>query len=161
GYRRLFRAARFHGLLHVVEGTAKDGYTITLDGPFSLFESVQKYGLRLAMFLWAVLACKSFTLRADVLWGKKREHLAFELSSKEGLVPREPDAELSPELEAFCKSFEKLDSGWRVRMNERVFALPGEVTCVPDLVFSKPASDEKVYLEAFGFWSRHAVWKRV
>jgi predicted nuclease of restriction endonuclease-like RecB superfamily len=160
GYRRIFRAARFHGLLHVVTREA-DGYTITLDGPFSLFESVQKYGLRLAMFLPSVLACRSYRVVAEVVWGKSRERRTFELSSEEDLSGTAPEEDVSPEIEAFCEGFRKLDSGWRVTTNERVFALPGEVACIPDLEFLRESTGERVYLETFGFWSRDAVWKRI
>ena len=43
----------------------------------------------------------------------------------------------------------------------RLFALPGEAVCVPDLVFTNDATGEEVFLEAFGFWSRQAVWQRL
>ncbi len=86
-YRRLFRAARFHQLIHVVEGSATSGYTITLDGPFSLFDAVQRYGLRLALFLPSVLAFPEFHVRADVLWGKERSPAVFEIEPGDGLVP--------------------------------------------------------------------------
>jgi predicted nuclease of restriction endonuclease-like RecB superfamily len=33
--------------------------------------------------------------------------------------------------------------------------------CVPDLVFTSRETGEEVFFEAFGFWSRAAVWKRV
>ena len=56
-YRKIFRAARFHGLLHVVHGSPEKGYTIDLDGPFSLFDAVQRYGFRLALFLPTADAC--------------------------------------------------------------------------------------------------------
>jgi predicted nuclease of restriction endonuclease-like RecB superfamily len=39
--------------------------------------------------------------------------------------------------------------------------LPGEVVCVPDLLFSSRETGEQIYLEAFGFWSRAAVWQRI
>jgi predicted nuclease of restriction endonuclease-like RecB superfamily len=161
-YRRLFRAARFHGLLHVVSGSEGEGYTLELDGPFSLFEAVQRYGLRLALFLPHVLSCSSFALTANVVWGKSREALTFELTQRQGLAGRESDlAPLSPELESFCRAFAELASGWRVGVSERVFALPGQTVCVPDLVFRHRETGEEVYLEAFGFWSRDAVWRRI
>jgi hypothetical protein len=161
-YRRVFRAARFHGLLHVVEGNPDAGYTITLDGPFSLFDAVQKYGLRLAMFLPTVLSCRAFHVQAEVLWGKARTRGVFEIRPEDGLVP--PPVELpssAPDLEAFRSAFEKLGSEWAVAENDRVFALPGEVACVPDLVFRSAETGEEVFFEAFGFWSRQAVWQRV
>ncbi|WP_437672655.1 DUF790 family protein [Sorangium sp. So ce131] len=161
-YRKIFRAARFHGLIHVVQGDPASGYTILLDGPFSLFDAVQRYGLRLAMFLPSVLACASFKVRAELRWGRDKEPLAVEIGPNDGLVYHGRElAETTPELEAFCEGFRKLGSPWRVSHNERLFALPGEVVCAPDLVFENAATGEEVYLEAFGFWSRAAVWRRV
>jgi hypothetical protein len=161
-YRVLFRAMRFHGLLHVVRGAPDTGYVIELDGPFSLFDAVQRYGLKLALFLPHLLACDSFELRAQVLWGKTKDPLVFDLSSADGLQVTAPDLpSTSPDLEGFVAAFDKLGSEWSVEHNERIFALPGEVACVPDLVFCHRDSKELVYLEAFGFWSRDAVWKRV
>jgi predicted nuclease of restriction endonuclease-like RecB superfamily len=161
-YRRLFRAARFHGLLHVVTGSESEGYTLELDGPFSLFEAVQRYGLRLAIFLPHVLTCRSFALTADVVWGKSREALTFTLTARQGLAGPEGELPtLSPELTVFCRAFAELGSGWRVAVSERLFALPGRTVCVPDLVFRHAETGEEVYLEAFGFWSRDAVWRRI
>jgi predicted nuclease of restriction endonuclease-like RecB superfamily len=161
-YRRIFRAARFHGLIHVVRGDPASGYTIALDGPFSLFDQVQKYGLRLAMFLPAVLPCAQFRVRAEVLWGRERQAASFEIGPEDKLVfhGRElPDT--TPELTAFCDGFRRLSSVWSVAQSERIFALLGEEVCVPDLVFENRDTGEEVYLEAFGFWSRAAVWRRI
>lgn len=161
-YRQLFRAARFHGLLHVVEGDPEAGYTITLDGPFSLFDAVQRYGLRLAMFLPSVLRCERFSVRAEVLWGRQREASIFEIGPEDGLVSHSAEpTSTTPELSAFCEAFKRLGSEWSVAESDRIFALPGEAVCVPDLVFSSSVTGEEVFLEAFGFWSRAAVWRRV
>ena len=182
-YRRVFRAARFHQLIHVVRPIAAPepeappkrrskkkaaepppahGYEIELDGPFSLFESVQRYGFRLALFLPSLLASRSLHVRADVLWGKEREPLVFEISHADGLVSRSPDPpDTAPELDLFRAAFIRLGSEWDVAASDRIFALPGEEVCVPDLVFQSRETGEEVYLEVFGFWSRAAVWRRV
>lgn len=161
-YRRLFRAARFHGLLYVVERTPEKGYVITLDGPFSLFDAVQKYGLRLAMFLPRVVGMRKWHVHADLLWGKDRKPLHLEISPKDRLVSHAADFSSSgPDLDAFQSAFAKLESEWSVRENEHIFAMPGEIVCIPDLVFSHRDTGEEVFLEAFGFWSRDAVWQRV
>lgn len=160
--RRIFRAARFHQLLHTVRGNPKAGYTIELDGPFSLFDAVQRYGFRLALFLPAILSAPSFHLRAELLWGKEREPAVFELGDRDGLVSPHPDrADGHPELDELVAGFKRLGSPWSVRKNTRIFALPGEVVCVPDLVFENGETGEEVFLEAFGFWSRAAVFQRV
>jgi len=86
----------------------------------------------------------------------------FEIGPEDRLVSHAPEPiSTSPELSTFCEAFSRLGSEWSVAPNERIFALPGEVVCVPDLVFDSSETGEQVFLEAFGFWSRSAVWTRV
>lgn len=161
-YRALFRSARFHGLLHLVEGSAERGYTITLDGPMSLFESSSRYGVRLALFLPAVLTCRTFHLRAELAWGKAREPAVFAITPADELVPHAAEeAPLSPEMAAFCEAFARLRSPWKVTPNDRVIALPGEAVVVPDLLLRHAETSHEVYLEHFGPWCRDAVFRRV
>lgn len=161
-YRQVFRAARFQGLIHVVRSRPEGGYTIDLDGPYSLFDAVSRYGLKLALFLPAVLACRAYHVEASVLWGRERTPSRFTVKPVDELTAPAPDLpSTAPDLELFCEAFERLTSAWTVAKNERIFALPGEVVCVPDLVFSSRETGEEVYLEAFGFWSRASVWQRV
>ncbi len=142
--------------------SAKAVYTIVIDGPFSLFGASLKYGLRLATLLHAVLACARFTLIADVAWGPQKDALVFRVAPGDGLVAHA--AELpssSPAMETFVAGFEKLGSSWDVRENDRIFVVPGEPAVIPDLGFVNRKTGEEVLLEAFGFWSRAAVWTRV
>jgi len=172
--RALFRAARFHGLLHQVYALAEGRYRIELDGPLSLFSAVQKYGLRLALFLPALLGCQRWSLCAELRWGRSREPMLFQLGPKDhllgapgtavgGAAESEPGAgpRLTPSLAELVERFRALGSSWEVAPSDRIFALPGELVCVPDLVFTSRESGELVYLEAFGFWSRAAVWQRI
>jgi uncharacterized protein len=160
--RQLFRAARFHGLLHRVRDAGDGRWHVELDGPFSLFQAVQRYGMSLALFLPAVLACERWRLRAEVLWGPQRARAFFELGPEQGLRARErPPTGVAPELDRFVDAFRALGSRWQVAVNDRIVALPGEVVCVPDLVFESLDTGEEVFLEAFGYWSRNAVWQRI
>jgi predicted nuclease of restriction endonuclease-like RecB superfamily len=163
--RALFRRLRFLGLLAEVRRVADDelvAYAIEVDGPFSLFESVQRYGLRLALFLPYVLALSRFRLRAEVLWGKERLRCTFDVGPEDELISHAPEASLvGPDLDAFRAGFEKLASPWRVSPCDRLFVLPGERACIPDLTFTHEGTGEEVHLEAFGYWSRQAVWQRV
>lgn len=161
-YRALFRSAKFHGLLHLVEGSAERGYTITLDGPMSLFEASSRYGVRLALFLPALLACRAFHLRAELAWGKAREPAVFTLTPGDELVPHAPpEGALPPELESFCEAFTRLGSPWKPTANDRVLALPGEVVVVPDLRFRHAETGRELFLEHFGPWCRDAVFRRI
>jgi predicted nuclease of restriction endonuclease-like RecB superfamily len=160
--RQLFRAARFHGLLHRVKRHGDDGWVVELDGPMSLFSSVQKYGLELAKFLPAILRCTRWRMRAEVLWGKRKERCVLELGQDAGLTPRDKRITgVAPELQSFVDAFGKLETSWDVADNDEIIALPGEAVCVPDLVFTNRDTGEEVFLEAFGFWSRQAVWQRI
>jgi hypothetical protein len=158
--RRIFRAARFHGLIHVVRKGADGRTVIELDGPFSLFSAVQKYGLKLALFLPSVLALDAFEVEAEVVWGKSREQAILRITEEDALIVDAPQvASLAPELEVFVDAFRRLGSPWSVGPCEQILALPGDHVCVPDLTFRR--GDDEVHLEVFGFWSRKAVFQRV
>jgi hypothetical protein len=160
--RSIFRAVRFHGLVYRVAAIG-DGYRIELDGPLSLFGAVQRYGLQLALFLPALLACEHWSLSAELLWGRAREAAQFRLGPATGLVAPAgaAPASVSRELAELCAGFQALGSRWEVSASDRIVALPGHAVCVPDLAFSHRDTGELVYLELFGFWSRAAVWQRI
>jgi len=170
-YRYLFRRLKFLRLLPVITPLAAGGYRLELDGPFSLFQAVTRYGLQLGLALPAVAACDEWTLEADVRWGKDRAPLRFiGLRGDPGRVPEPPGARSvgqSPtslgEIEALVAAFEKLGSPWRVDREPAVLDLPGVGLCVPDLAFERGQGNrvERVHFELLGFWSREAVWRRV
>jgi predicted nuclease of restriction endonuclease-like RecB superfamily len=160
--RSLFHRLKFLRLLHTIEAR-EDGHRIAIDGPFSLFESVTKYGLQLALLLPALEACDAWRLEADVRWGKERVPLVFRLEGQ-GAPSTASAPALSDEVQALVRTFTALGTTWRVSPNTEILALPGVGLCVPDLVFERPyygPSRERVYLEVMGYWSRAAVWKRV
>jgi predicted nuclease of restriction endonuclease-like RecB superfamily len=160
--RALFRRLKFLQLLHVITRT-DDGYRVVIDGPFSLFESVTKYGQRLALVLPALEGCEAWSLEADVRWGKEKRPLVFRLA---GGAPRAATEEppLPDEVRALVKSFESLGTPWRASANTTILELPGVGLTEPDVVFEKRGDDgsaRRVYLEVMGYWSRAAVWRRV
>jgi predicted nuclease of restriction endonuclease-like RecB superfamily len=159
--RALFRRLKFLQLLYVITRTA-EGCRIVIDGPFSLFESVTKYGLQLALVLPALEACDAWRLEADVRWGKERTPLVFRLSGNGS--PNAPSVPQLPEdVLALATRFAELDTPWRVSPSTDVLDLPGVGLTVPDLLFERGrgAARARVYLEVLGYWSRDAVWKRV
>jgi hypothetical protein len=160
-YRTLFRRLKFLRLLHTLTPQPGGGYRIEIDGPYSLFESVTKYGLQLALALPAIVACERWELVADVRWGKTREALIFRLSGGARGVEAIPPQDLPDEVAALYKAFAELQSDWAVDVAQEVLHLPGVGTCVPDLVFSRKDGGPRLFLEALGFWSRQAVWRRV
>jgi predicted nuclease of restriction endonuclease-like RecB superfamily len=159
-YRALFHKLKFLRLLCAIRPQADGGYRIEIDGPYSLFESVTKYGLQLALLLPALRACDTWTLVADVRWGKQRERLTFSQEGK-GDGSGQPALRLPSDVEALVQALGALESPWRVSVAQSLLHLPGLGLCVPDLVFEHRETGEVIYLEVMGYWSRDAVWKRV
>jgi uncharacterized protein len=157
-YRGLFRALKFHRLLFTMQrGDA--GYLLEIDGPFSLFDSVTKYGLQLAIVFPLLCECDELKLSADLRWGKARTPLRFEYQGKAAAAAAEALVELGQEAAQLLAGVNKLDSEWRAELNPDILDLPGIGLCVPDLCLR--SGKLCVYVELMGFWSRDAVWKRI
>lgn len=161
-YRDLFRQLKFRRLLYRIT-PRETGYRLEIDGPYSLFDSVTKYGLNLALALPALLACDRVVLEARVRWGKARQPLTFRLEAgaRRGSDGEGRAGELPEEVRAVVEGFRRLGSVWRVSAASDLLDLPGVGLCVPDLLFEHGETGERVYFEVLGFWSRDAVWKRV
>lgn len=163
--RDLFRKLKFLRLLYRIEPLPKRaGYRLEIDGPYSLFESVTKYGLQLALALPSLMACDRWALEADVRWGKDRRPLRFGLRGGQDTVDRPaPSAseQLPDEVAALWRDLCEVTGPWRPAISQAILDLPGVGQCVPDLEFVHQETGQTVYLEVLGFWSREAVWKRV
>ena len=162
--RAFFRRLKFLRLLHTVTKT-EEGHCVVIDGPYSMFESVTKYGLQLALVLPALEECDAWRLTAEVRWGKERTPLVFRCAG--GLGPtrgKVTEPHVPNEVQALIKSFRGLGTAWRVSNNTKILDLPGVGLAVPDLVFERGGEGwpmERVYFEVMGYWSRAAVWRRV
>jgi uncharacterized protein len=164
-YRALFHRLKFLRLLHEVHrvdgewpsGGKRGGHRIVIDGPFSMFESVTKYGLKLAMVLPVLECADAFHLVAEVRWGQERRALTFKLDG--GAARAQTSPQLTDDVEQLLERFRALGSDWNVSPSPDVLELPGIGLCVPDLVFER--GSERVFLEVLGFWSREAVFRRI
>ena len=170
-YRYLFRKLKFLRLLHRIEAMPKHaGYRLHIDGPYSLFESVTKYGLQLALALPALMACDRWAIEADLRWGRERRPLRYavrgslagEFSDRNTASDREHSASALPdEVAALLQELSTLPGPWRPAQCNAILDLPGVGQCVPDLEFVHEQTGQTAYLEVLGFWSRDAVWKRI
>ena len=170
-YRHLFRKLKFLRLLHRIEAMPKHaGYRLHIDGPYSLFESVTKYGLQLALALPALMACDRWAIEADLRWGRERRPLRYavrgplaEESPHRGAQfdSGHPANELPDEVTTLLHDLSALPGPWRPGLCNTILDLPGVGQCVPDLEFVHEQTGQTVYLEVLGFWSRDAVWRRI
>lgn len=160
--RAFFRTLKFHRLLFEVEATGEGAFVVTVSGPFSLFESVTKYGLGFAMLLDALDMVERYEIVAEVVWGKERTPLELTLSGGTGAASiAEETTRVSDDVEKLRAALVPLckDAGASVAPCAELVSLPGAGLVVPDLVVKR--GKKKVFVELLGFWSRDAVWKRV
>ena len=66
-YKLLFRYLKLFRLMTIIEGDADHGYTITVDGPTSLFSGTTRYGLDIAKFLPALLHVSRWEMVTNVV----------------------------------------------------------------------------------------------
>jgi predicted nuclease of restriction endonuclease-like RecB superfamily len=156
-YRQLFRQIKFHRLICDVQRTS-GSYRIRLDGPLSLFNATQKYGLQLALFLPTLLLCDDFELTAKLRWGAERKDKVFRLSAKDGLVSHQAEtgAYVPPEVPMFVETFQKKVADWEISEETEIIAL-GKTFWVPDYRLVHRATGQVVLLDMLGFWRRSSV----
>jgi uncharacterized protein len=158
-YRDLFRQLKFRRLLHRIEPLDGGGYRVRIDGPFSLFQSVAKYGIELALLLPALESVGSLELTAEVRWSDRGRPLTFRHRASSD---RRPEAAgLRGEVEELLGELAAFGPEWRARSAETVLDLPGVGVCVPDLLLERASDGASVLVEVLGFWSRESVWRRI
>ena len=159
-YRAIFGWIKHFGLIHSVIGNAANGYEITLTGAASLFNRSQKYGIRMAVFLPALLLCKNWKMSAEIQ--QKEGTFFYELTSEQTDLNScyfdEPEYENS-DVEKLKKNWEKFASNWRLEENREVIDL-GRTAFVPDFVLIAE-NGAKIYLDVLGFWTPKSLKKRL
>lgn len=159
--RQLFHALKFRRLLFRVESVESGRHRITIDGPFSLFESVTKYGGSLALVLPKLLQCQELELLAELRWGKRREPLKFRFVHRGSAQRTHGEPRLTDEVRMLLEAFSGKESAWQATVADCIFEVPGVGLVVPDLLFSHRERRRQVFLEVLGFWSREAVFQRI
>lgn len=161
-YRELFRKLKFRQLL--CRTTRLDGgYRLEIDGPLSLFGATTKYGLELSLSLPALLSCGKLRLKAELLWGKRRERLTFE-QTFQAEAQASPGAAVRDEVLELQQALSRIVP-WHAELSETLLDLSeqGGGVLVPDLELSRPTleGEGRVLIELLGFWSREAVFRRI
>ena len=145
GYRQIFSAIKRYNLIHTVKGSAATGYQVILSGPVSLFHRSQKYGVKMAVFLPALLECKGWRLRAEV--ETKRGRAFYELTSaQQDLLVREQfnwmeSVSQAEPMEKFLAAWAKLQQDWSATTSKEVLDLGG-TAFVPDVVLENSSGEK-------------------
>lgn len=157
-YRELFRKLKFRRLLHRIEPREGGGYHIDIDGPFSLLESVTKYGLALGQLVPTLQKCQKVDLCAELRWGAKRQKLEFRATLGGGAGSEL--LEVRDEVQTLLSAVNREGTGFSARLGTELFDLPGVGVVIPDLVL-EDADGRLVHVEVMGYWSREAVFRRL
>jgi uncharacterized protein len=166
--RFLFRHIKFQQLMYriwqVQPQSNPELYHIRIDGPQSIFQKSSRYGMKLALFLPAlVLFPGKWYATATVLWGKKRKmKRLFCLSNKSNLVSHyqatglwrsssEENFELRFQVWLEKESKKGLEVQWSLEAG-RLFCLEDGRLCISDFVLKHPLGD--VNVEILGYWKK-------
>jgi len=154
GYRELFGAVKDYRLIHTVRGNPRAGYEIRLDGPASIFQRSQKYGVQMAVFLPALLLCEGWRMRAEIQNQRRGRPAYFELSSAQTLL-RSHYASVggyeNPVVEKLAAGWHRGGGDWTLERSREVIDL-GDTAFIPDFVLRHPTG-ARVHLEVLGFWT--------
>ncbi len=163
-YKLLFRYLKLFGLMTYIEGDADHGFTITIDGPTSLFKPSTRYGLAIAKLLPALLHVTKWSLAATL---QSRDPYSgtlktgrFNLNDKCGLVTHyPPDKTYDSMLEAsFANRWESLKTNWVLEREVELIPIPGSVM-IPDFRLVHP--DGRTFLlEIVGYWRPEYLQKK-
>jgi predicted nuclease of restriction endonuclease-like RecB superfamily len=163
-YKLLFRYLKLFQLMAYIEGDADTGFTITIDGPTSLFKASTRYGLALAKMIPALLHVSKWSLKAklqnrDVYTGSVKTG-NYNLDDKCGLVTHYPKGKTYDSmLEAsFANSWAKLKTEWRLEREVDLVPLPGSVM-IPDFRLVHPDGRDFL-LEIVGYWRPEYLQKK-
>ena len=163
-YKLLFRYLKLFSLMTYIEGDADHGFTLTIDGPTSLFKPNTHYGLKLAMLLPALLHVSKWSLTAtlqlkDSYSGKARSG-RFALDSNCGLITHYPPGKTYDSLleESFVDRWAKAKTDWQLEREVDLIPIPGSVM-IPDFRVVHP--DGRTFLlEIVGYWRPEYLKKK-
>lgn len=162
--RAFFAKLKFNQLLFTIARVDERTLRVVVDGPFSMFDSVTRYGLKLAMIVPALRELDEWTLEAEVRWGKARTPVVYRESDSGERRQHGSGDRGQTETEGVGDELrgcfvEARRRGWGCRVASEVLATDDGRVVVPDLVMEKDGN--RVYVEMLGFWSRDAVWRRI
>lgn len=153
-FKMILRYAKLARLMHTIVGSGADRYCFHFDGPASVLRPTRRYGVAMARFLPALLACRGWRMHAVVRTRRRGWNVSLDLSPADGLTSHLPaPAEFDSSVEeVFAAKWgaEKRD-GWRLVREGEILHHKQKVF-VPDFVF-RHDDGRVVLMEIVGFWT--------
>ncbi len=153
-FKTILRYAKLARLLHTISRCGDDRWLIRLDGPASVIRETQRYGVQLAKFLPALIACRGWKMTAVIPVGRSGWRLRLTLTAEDGLrshlpPPEEFDSEVE---ETFASGWgPEPREGWRL-LRESEILVDDQRVFFPDFTFQHE-DGRRTHLEIIGFWT--------
>ena len=162
-YKLLFRYLKLFGLMAYIEGDADHGFTITIDGPTSLFTTSTRYGLDIAKLIPALLHVTKWSLSAELQmrdYAGAPKTCRFTLNSTCDLVSHYPPGKPYDSMleSAFAERWDALKTDWVLEREVDLIPIPGSVM-IPDFRLVHP-DGRTVLLEIVGYWRPEYLRKK-
>jgi predicted nuclease of restriction endonuclease-like RecB superfamily len=152
-FKTVLRYAKLARLMHTITRTSDGQYRLRFDGPASVLRSTRRYGVAMARFLPALIACRDWRMHA-VIHGRAAWKLQLDISSEDGLVSHlpSPDEFDSSVEETFATKWGKeRREGWLLDREGEILHR-GQKVFLPDFVF-RHEDGCTILLEIIGFWT--------
>lgn len=163
-YKLLFRYLKLFQLMAYIEGDADHGFTITVDGPTSLFNPSTRYGLAIAKLIPALLHVTKWSLSATLqtrdFYTNNWKTGRFSLDSDCGLVSHYPPGKPYDSMleAAFADRWDALKTDWVLEREVDLIPIPGSVM-IPDFRLVHP-DGRSFLLEIVGYWRPEYLQKK-
>jgi uncharacterized protein len=163
-YKLLFRYLKLFQLMAYIEGDADHGFTISIDGPTSLFTPSTRYGLAIAKLIPALLHVTKWSLATTLqirdFYTNNWKTGRFTLNSDCGLVTHYPPGKpYDSMLEAsFADKWDSLKTKWVLEREVDLIPIPGSVM-IPDFRLVHPDGRDFL-LEIVGYWRPEYLQKK-
>jgi hypothetical protein len=163
-YKLLFRYLKLFQLMAYIEGDADHGFTITIDGPVSLFGGSTRYGLAIAKLLPALLHVTRWSLTATLqtkdAYTRSLRTRHFTLEPNGRLVSHYPPSKPYDSMleQSFADRWATLKTEWKLEREVDLIPIPGSVM-IPDFRLIHP-DGRSFLLEIVGYWRPEYLKKK-
>jgi predicted nuclease of restriction endonuclease-like RecB superfamily len=157
-FKRIITQAKLARLLHTITAPPPENphaeYVIELAGPASVLVETRRYGMDMAKFLPSLLACRDWSMYAEIRMPRHRRPLRLELSPRDSLhsnvlPPEEFDSAFEERFDA--KWGDEKREGWLHKREGDILDRAQTVT-IPDFSFYHD-DGRRAFLEIAAYWT--------
>jgi predicted nuclease of restriction endonuclease-like RecB superfamily len=153
-FKTIVRYAKLARLMHTIRRREDGSLVFHFDGPASVLRHTRRYGVAMARFLPALIACREWRMQSIIAGRTAGWNWRLELTEADGLrshLPPPEEFDSSIEQDFFDRWGREPRDGWRL-LREGDLLHRGQRVFVPDFVFQHE-DGRRVFLEIVGFWT--------